>query len=375
MQPAESELIKRARQLVPILVERAQLCEQARQLPQETLDDFVNAGFYRICQPAAYGGYEMSPEVLFNVSMVLAQGCPSSAWCVCLVGVHNWELGLMDPQAARDMWEKDPDTRFSSSYAPFGKVEEKDGGYQLSGRWQWSSGSDHCNWVMLGGVLHLDNRPEPIAFLVPSDDYEVIDNWHVAGLKGTGSNDIVVKGAFIPAHRTHILRHPTKGAFASPIYNLPFGTIFALCLCAVTQGIAEGALSNYTAYLKKRKHAYDGASMAQDPFQLRRLSEVSATVHANRTRFHSVFRRLEAILETEPVISPKIQIEETWEAQVIANSNADQVTILMRASGGGAQRLDHPMQRYFRDINAGVAHAYLNADRGSLDYADVALKE
>lgn len=376
MTPTEAELIERAKALVPALAERAQACEDLRRLPAETLRDFEDAGFYEIAKPKAYGGYEMSPEVLFNVAMELARGCPSSAWCMCLIGVHNWEPGLMDPGAAEDLWGVDPQARFSSSYAPFGKIEQAPGGYNLSGHWEWSSGSDHCSWVMLGAMLPIDDGPpQQIAMLIPRQDYQVVDNWHVAGLKGTGSNDIVVENAFIPEHRTHRLAEPSKNGFNSPIYALPFGNVFALCLCAVTQGIAEAALENYTSYLRKRVHKYDGRAMATDPFQQRRLSEVAAEVHANRQRFHNVFHHLEAALESTPVVPMQVQVQETWETQVIAHHNADLVTKLMRGSGGGAQRLDHPMQRYFRDINAAVAHAFLNLDRGSLQFAEIMLKE
>jgi 3-hydroxy-9,10-secoandrosta-1,3,5(10)-triene-9,17-dione monooxygenase len=372
--PTESELIERARALVPVLAGRAQACEEARALSAETVADFQEAGFYRIAQPKAYGGFQMSPEVLFNVAIELARGCPSSAWCLCLIGVHNWEPGLMDPRAAQDLWSDDPHARYSSSYAPFGELERVEGGYRLHGRWEWSSGADHCSWVILGALLkNPEAAPVQIALLVPRSDYQIVDTWHVAGLKGTGSNDIVVESAFVPDHRTHRLLDPSRRAFSSPIYDLPFGNVFALCLCAVTQGIAEAALASYTGYLRERHHKYDGKAMAGDPFQQRRLSEVAAEVQANRQRFHSVFRQLEAAFDDAVTVPVPVQVEQTWETQVIAHRNADLVTTLMRASGGGAQRLGHPMQRYFRDVNAAVAHAFLNVDRGALQNAQVLL--
>ena len=279
----------------------------------------------------------------------------------------------MDPRAGQDLWGEDPTARYSSSYAPFGKIDKVKNGYRLSGRWEWSSGSDHCSWVMLGGILMVDDHPQQLAMLVPRADYQVIDNWHVAGLKGTGSNDILVEDAFVPEHRVHFLTAPSQGAYDASIYDLPFNNVFALCLCAVTQGIAEGALAAYTDYLRTRMHKYDGRPMATDPFQQRLLSEASAVIQSNRQRFHSVFRRLEAALVAEPVVPADIPTAELWETQVIAHLNADWVTRLMRASGGGAQRLSHPMQRYFRDINAAVAHAFLNADRGSMQFAKTAL--
>ncbi len=374
MNPTESELIERARALVPKLSERAASAETLGRLPDETVQDFQDAGFYDIAKPSAFGGYELSPEVLFRVSMELAWGCPSSAWCLCLIGVHNWEPGLMDSRAGEDLWADDPHALYSSSYAPFGEVTVVEGGYRLSGRWQWSSGSDHCSWVMLGGMLpEIQGRAEQIALLLPRTDYQIIDNWNVSGLKGTGSHDVWVDNAFVPEHRSHRLLAPSQGAFDSPIYDLPFGNIFALCLCAVTQGIAEAALHCYTEYLRDRVHKYDGQAMSLDPFQQRRLSEVAADVQANRLRFHQVFRVLEQALKTARNVPVDVQVAQSWETQSIAHRNADLVTILMRASGGGSFRLDHPMQRYFRDINAAVSHAFLSVDRGSLQYAKMRL--
>lgn len=377
--PTERELVEAAWSMVPTLKERAQSCEDAGRVPKQTIVDFERAGFYRIAQPRAFGGYEMSPEVLFTVAMVLARGCPSSAWCLCLIGVHNWEPGLMDEQAAEDLWADDQTVRYSSSYAPVGQIEVVEGGYRLSGHWEWSSGSNHCSWVMLGAMLpdadpESERPPMQIGLLLPSEEYQIVENWHVAGLKGTGSHDIVVNDAFVPEHRTHLLTASSKQAFGRGIYDLPFGNVFGLCLCAVTQGIAEGALESYQSYLMQRVHKYDGQAMAVDPFQQRRLSEAVVDIEANRARFHSIFRRLEAELEEAVTVPPARQIKENWELQSIAHRNADIVTTLMRASGGGAQRAGHSMQRYFRDINAAVAHAFLGIDRGSLQFSRSLLK-
>ena len=378
--PTEEELEAVAWELVPVLAERAKTCEELRQLPPETIADFERAGFYRISQPAEHGGYQMSPEVIFKVAMILARGCPSSAWCMALISVHNWEPGLMDARAAQDLWGEDQSVRYSSSYAPLGKATAVEGGYRLSGHWEWSSGSGHCTWVMLGALLPKSEDADPaspreqVALLVPSEDYEIIDTWHVSGLKGTGSNDIVVEDAFVPAHRVHRVSAASRRAFGGGIYNLPFANVFGLCLCAVTQGIAEGALEAYGDYLAQRVHKFDGKAMANDPFQQRKLSEATIEVRANRGRFHGVFRRLEDALKTKDAVPLHIQLQEIWETQFIAHRNADIVTTLMRSSGGGAHRLSHPMQRYFRDINAAVAHAYLGLDRGSLQFADAWLK-
>ncbi len=220
-------LIERARALVPVLAERALECEELRRVP-ETVQEFVAAGFYRILQPAKYGGYELSPMVLYEVAMELARGCPSSAWCAALIGIHNWEVGILDPRVAADLWGADPDARYSSSYAAMGRVETVEGGYRLAGRWAFSSGCDHCTWVMVGASgAERDGEPDPISLLVPRPDYEIEDTWHVAGLKGTGSKNIVVEDAFVPSYRVHhmldsyFMNDPGRETFTARCFSIP----------------------------------------------------------------------------------------------------------------------------------------------------------
>lgn len=374
--PGEAELLERARQLTPVLRERASRTEDNRALLPETLRDFINAGFYRILQPAKYGGYEMSPLTLFKVAMELAKGCPSSAWCMSLIAVHNWEIALIDPQCAEDIWGQDPDVRASSSYAPFGKVTPVEGGYRISGRWSWSSGSDHCSWVILGGVVPREGRDGPAdlrAFLIPRSDYEVVDVWHVLGLKGTGSNDIVVTDAFVPEHRTHQFVHsfmmadPGRAAFTSRNYKYPFGVIFAYSLSVVTLGMADGALEAFKADMKVRLGAYDGAKAMEEPFVRHRLAEADAIIRGLHARLEANFAEMDALIAAGEDFPLDLRVKNKWDAQWIAKEAMKAVELLFKASGARGIKLDSPMQRYFRDVHAASNHAFLNPDKGSLN--------
>jgi len=380
--PTEQQLIERSRKLVPVLRERAARTEELRRVPDETIADFVEAGFYRILQPAAYGGYEMSPLTLFRVVIELAKACPSSAWCLCLVTVHNWEASLMDPRAAEDLWGKDSSTRFSSSYAPFGKVTRVEGGYRLSGRWSWSSGADHCSWAILGGVVPGQSptgMPDVRAFLVPRPDYRVEDVWHVLGLKGTGSNDIIVDDVFVPEHRTHQFAHsfmmadPGRAKFTSRNYKYPFGVIFAYSLSIVTIGMAEGALQAFEADMKTRLAAYDGAKAMEDPFVRHRIAEADAIIRGLRARLEANFAEMDAIIDGGGEFALDLRVRNKWDAQWIAKEAQRAVDLLFKASGARGLRLDSPMQRYFRDVHAASNHAFLNADKGSLNAGFVAM--
>ncbi|NWH07457.1 MAG: acyl-CoA dehydrogenase family protein [Alphaproteobacteria bacterium] len=374
--PTEAELLERARKLAPVLRERAQRTEDARQMLPETVADFVDAGFYRILQPRKYGGYELPPMTLFRVVIELAKGCPSSAWCLCLVTVHNWEASLMDPKAAEDLWGKDPDARISSSYAPSGKITRVDGGFRLSGRWSWSSGADHCSWVILGGIVPAAEgatMPDVRAFLVKRPDYKVIDVWNVIGLKGTGSNDIVVENAFVPEHLTHQFAHsfmmtdPGRATFTSRNYKYPFGVVFAYSLSIVTIGMAEGALETFREDMKARLAAYDGAKAMEDPFVRHRLAEAEAIVRGLRMRLETNFAEMDRLIDAGAEFPMALRVKNKWDAQWIAKEAQKAVELLFKASGARGLKLESPMQRYFRDVHAASNHAFLNPDKGSLN--------
>lgn len=369
-------LLKKARDLVPVLASRAQACEALRRVPDDTIADFEAAGFYRISQPKEYGGYELSPLVLFEVAMELARGCPSSGWCLCLVGVHNWEMGILDPAISEDIWREDPSARISSSYAPFGRAVRVTGGYEVSGRWPWSSGCDHCSWVNVG--VRGEDMP-PCSLLIPRADYEIDDTWFVAGLKGTGSKDVVVDGAFVPAHRIHnsalsfLMQDPGRAHFTAPCYRYPFGTVFAYCLASVTQGIAEGALITVEDAMRQKIHAYDGSKLSEDPYVLQRLADARHRIDLNRRAIVDAFEEMDAELASTGELRIESRAKLKWRAQRLSHDNAAAVTDLMKVGGGSAMRLNHPLQRYFRDIHTATNHAFLNADRGARSMGSVQL--
>jgi len=379
--PSEAELIARAKKLAPAIAARADACEELRRVPDETVRDFEQAGFYRIVQPKRYGGYEMSPRVLFRVAMEIARACPSSAWCLCVVGIHNWELALLGSRAAQDVWGTDASTRISSSYAPFGKVERADGGFVLSGRWQWSSGCDHCSWVFLGGRVPTipGEPPDQRAFLVPRADYRIEDDWHVIGLKGTGSKEIVVERAFVPEYRTHkfseafLMQEPGRKEFGSSAYRYPFGLTFSYCLASVLLGMADGAVDLFCGQMQTHRDSYSNAASIADPFVRQRVAEASAIVRGLHARLDANYAEIDALLDRGESIPVSLRVSNKWDAQVIGRDSMRAIDLLFKASGGRGIRLSNPMQRFFRDAIAGSNHAFLNADKGSLNAGLVAM--
>jgi 3-hydroxy-9,10-secoandrosta-1,3,5(10)-triene-9,17-dione monooxygenase len=221
--------------------------------------------------------------------------------------------------------------------------------------------------------------PDQRAFLVPREDYEVVDVWNVIGLCGTGSNDIVVKDAFVPEHRAHQFVHsfmmtdPGREAFTSRNYKYPFGVIFAYSLSIVTIGMADGALEAFREDMKVRLGAYDGAKAMEDPFVRHRLAEAEAIIRGLHMRLEGNFAELDGYIDRGEEIPLDLRVRAKWDAQWIAKESQKAVELLFKASGARGLKVDSPMQRYFRDVHAASNHAFLNADKGSLNAGQVGL--
>ena len=177
----EIELIARARRLVPALRERAERADREGKVPDETIREMQEAGLFRALQPKQWDGYEVDPRTFFEIQMTLAEGCMSTAWIYGVMGVHPWQLARYPVEAQQDVWGEDTSTLISSTYMPVAKVTPVEGGYRISGRWGFSSGSEHCQWGLLGGILPADGDlpVEHGTFLVPRSANRIEKNWAV----------------------------------------------------------------------------------------------------------------------------------------------------------------------------------------------------
>src|SRR6266540_3817642 len=197
-------VVEAVRELLPGLRERAQETEDARRVPGESVKALRQTGFFKLLQPSRYAGLEAHPVAFYQAVRLVASACGSTGWVASVLGCHPWQLGLFDDRAQAEVWGEDDDTLVSSSYAPMGRATPVDGGFTFKGRWSFSSGCDHAGWVFLGGlVLGEDGAPTDFrTFLLPRQDYQIVDVWDTIGLRGTGSNDIIVDDVFVPNYRS-----------------------------------------------------------------------------------------------------------------------------------------------------------------------------
>jgi 3-hydroxy-9,10-secoandrosta-1,3,5(10)-triene-9,17-dione monooxygenase len=367
--------LDRVRAVLPALRERASRAERLRRLPDETLADFQKAGLFRALQPKRYDGYELDPATFYRAVIEVGTVCGSSAWILGVIGVHNWHLAIFPPEAQEEVWGEDTDVQLSTSLAPTGTVERVAGGFRLKGRWSFSSGCDFCHWAVLGGLVpsaEAGRAPEARVFLVPRSDYRIDDNWHVVGLCGTGSKDLLVADAFVPEYRTHSyedafhLRHPGAAVNAAPLYRLPWGLIFPYGITAPAIGVALGALATFREQSGRRLNLRDQSRLVEDPFIQFRLAEAAAEIDAARDRLLRNFAEMMRLARAGAEIPLADRARYRWDAGQAMAWSVRAVDRLFEASGGRGIFLDNPIQRAWRDVHAMRAHAGNNPERAAL---------
>jgi 3-hydroxy-9,10-secoandrosta-1,3,5(10)-triene-9,17-dione monooxygenase len=360
------------RELLPVLRDRAQEAEDRRAISTETVKSLSATGFFRLLQPARFGGYEADPMTFFGCVRDIAAACGSTGWVASVIGVHNWQMALFPDQAQQDVWGDDPGTLMSSSYAPTGRITPVDGGYRVSGRWSFSSGSDHASWVLLGGIVPGDgDTPADFrTFLIPAADYTIEDVWHTIGLRGTGSNDIVVKDVFVPAYRSLSFGDtarcvcPGQELNTAPLYRIPYGSIFPNTITTPIIGMATGAYDAHVTYMRERvRAAYAGVRAAEDPYSQVRVARAAADVDAAWLALTADMNELMTLVTAGERLPMRLRLRVRRD-QVRGTELAIQaVDRLFENSGGRAIYTSHPMQRYWRDAHAGRVHAINDPER------------
>lgn len=368
----QTDVESRVQALLPGIAERAQATDEARRVPVETITELVDAGVFRLLQPKRYGGAEAEPTTFFRVVRAIAGACGSTGWVASVVGVHPWQLGLFPEAAQDDVWGADPGALVSSSYAPVGRLTRVEGGYELSGRWSFSSGCDHTGWTLLGAlVVGLEGRPvDFLTVLVPRSDYVVHDVWDVMGLRGTGSNDIDVQRAFVPEHR--VLRNyehaqltgPGQRVNPGPLYRLPFGAVFTTTVTAPLIGAVQGCYEYYVATMRDRvRLSLGGGRFAEDPFAQVAVARVASEIDAATLQTDRNIDALYRAAASGGSIPMELRLR-TRRDQVRATERSLQaVDLLFKTAGGNSLRRGNPIERAWRDVHAGSVHVANDAER------------
>ena len=376
--PSPAEIYRRADALIPVLAGRAQRCEELRRCPPETIDDLEQAGLLQICRPARYGGYEYAWDVLSEVNRILARGCGSQAWVANVLNDHTQLVGAFSLEAQEEIWGKNPRIRTSASVAPSGRAKRAAGGALLSGKFGFASGIDYADWLICGAFLEEDGKsPAWWDFLVPKASVTVIDDWHVAGLAGTGSKSFVVDDVLIPPHRFQDHIHSDDGTGPgtainrASVFRTPRASVAALGFTALAVGIAEAFLATYLAHTRARNSR--GLAVAEFGSTQIGLAKATGQIEGAAAHMTAALRHWVDRMEAGGQLDAHEKLKARFEAAFIARQCLDAVQALFAASGGHAIFNDNPLQRQLRDLIAVCTHRGLYLDESGLNYGRSAL--
>jgi 3-hydroxy-9,10-secoandrosta-1,3,5(10)-triene-9,17-dione monooxygenase len=380
---AYAAMIDRAKALIPRLRERASRTEELRRLPPETERELHESGLFRIVQPKRVGGSEFDYVALVDCADVIGQADASVAWNLANLASHHWMLGMFDKRAQDLVWNKDVNALIASSFIfPAGRARKVDGGYVLRGSWPFSSGVDSCEWNMLASVVSSDDEADGIEyriFLLNKSDYKIIDTWNATGLRGTGSNDVEVKDAFVAQPMTLAVSDldggPTPGSAVNPnaLYALPVFSLFPYVLSGVALGNAQACLDDYVDIARHRASTYNRAKIGDLQSTQIKIAEASAKIDAARLIMRSTC--IETMADARRGYIPDIaaKTKSRRDGAFAVNLCTEAVSLLFAASGARGLFTTGVLQRQFRDAHAINSHIAFNFDAAGTNYGRVAL--
>lgn len=364
--PSPEELLARVDELIPRLRDRAEETERLRRLPDDTMEELRAAGVFRILAPKAVGGFGMGMDTYASVIRHLARGCASTAWTVGHLAEHVWMLARWPRRVQQEVFADGPAPMAAATGAPLGMAERVPGGYSISGRWSFASGVMHSEWALLA-VHDGDAR---LQCLVPVSELELLDVWHTAGLRGTGSNDLRARALFVPDYRTldwsllAAADNPGSKIHPDPIIHTPVATLLNMVAPAAALGAAEYAVELFRERMMVRNVKNTAENrQADSPLAQARFSQAYGLLSTARLHWEEAIRMVAASHERR--LPPQTDEERAAYRLALALSgaaSAEAVQLVASGSGGSIHRLAHPLQRIQRDVNVLLNHPTLSID-------------
>jgi alkylation response protein AidB-like acyl-CoA dehydrogenase len=338
--------------------ERADEIEAARRLPADLLDELAGAGLFRMLVPESHGGLGTDFPTSVEVLRSIARADGATGWSL-MIGTETPQLlALLDRSAFDELYAGGPDLVVGGAFAPKGMAQPVEGGYRVSGRWGFASGCEHSDWLFGNCVVPPadgDGPPSLLCALLPRDEWEIVDTWHTAGLRGTGSHDIAVTDHFVPAAHTFDLFGGTP-CFAAQGFTAPL-LQFSMHIGAVALGIAEGAHEEVVELARTGKaRLYGRSKMVESELFQHRLGRAEADLRAAAALLDSQVReywRLAGEGSVTPPLLDRVLQAVAW----VVDTSATVVDACYRAGGGSAIYAASPLQRRLRDIHTLTQHA------------------
>jgi alkylation response protein AidB-like acyl-CoA dehydrogenase len=373
-------LVAAAKGMIPMLRSRGQEISATRRVPDDVFRLLKDAGLMQLMRPHKYGGPEIGPDVLFQITRELSKGDGSTAWVYAVTNSHDHFISFY-PESVQDTYWASAKPLSASSYIPVGKAAPAEGGFRLSGKWGWSSGIENSGWVVVGAIVGMlpGDRPAPDLrfFLLPESDYKVLDDWHVLGLCGTGSKTVVIEDVFVPNERIlsneDIKNGTTPGGkvHAHPLYRASAWPLFGFCITAPAVGLVQGAYDIILEQVQARAAKPDHMFEARKTAGFMKLSEVSAQIDAATLLYDRGLTETARLLDAGQPLPVELKArnrrDQTYGTALLRQAMA---TLIAMTGGSGMLESNH-IQRAFRDLQTLSAHPGGNWEVASIGYGSV----
>jgi len=368
MNSSSEEISRRIAAIAPILAENAEACVRARSVVPASMQAMIEAGLFRIVQPAKVGGYELDLRIQYDAVTAVSQICPSSGWILMVMGAHHFCLGAWPEQAQQQVFGGKTDGLVSGTLAWQGKARQVDGGYRVDGRWQFCSGVDRSTWVILG-CADAESGGPGVHVVVPRDQIVIDDTWYVLGMEGTGSKDVIAKDLFVPADMAVDTRELMKGSsphtlcHRTNLFRVSADSILSGSVPAAILGSAKFALEKFIERTRERRAIVTGARKAEHgPTQLR-LAESMAEVQCAELLVRDAAELMGAVGQSgEGATDMGYRARVKWQAAYAAELCRRAVSRLFAGSGAHGVYHSSLLQAAFRNVNVGAQHASIDFD-------------
>lgn len=365
-----------ARSIVPEIAKTSIASEHARRLDPAAVLAMREAGLNRLLVPKRHGGLELPIRAQLLTCRETAHGCSATSWVQMVCGAHDFVLGGFPEECLREVYADGPDVLVPGTLSPQGTVRRVPGGWSLEGRWQFCSGVDLSPWIMIGSrQADAESDPDPwgaVHVIVPAQDVEIDDTWHVLGMRGTGSKDVVANGAFVPLHRsmaTVPLFIGLSPHTPSAVYRLPVLPVLASMVAASVLGMAERGYEAFIERTRVRQDVYVGGAKSASSGIQRRVAEARAELDAAARLLEAICDRLDARMhEDRPPISHAERVRMRWDAAYLVELCRRAIERLFAAAGAHSVYDASELQRVHRDLNTAGHHAIADFD-GSAELA------
>jgi 3-hydroxy-9,10-secoandrosta-1,3,5(10)-triene-9,17-dione monooxygenase len=350
-------LVDKARDLHDFIASHREENEKNRRVSDEVMDALKESGIIRGLQSVNYGGLEVHPAEWYQAMVEVSSACPSTGWLVGILGVHPFEFAQMSIEMQDELYRDDPNTLVSSSYAPQSQITRVPGGFRIKGQHRTSSGVDHAQWVVVGGVIP-DEAPETgrRTFVIPMKDVRVVDDWFVVGLSGTGSKSIAFDDIFVPDHRSASRKDlmdstgPGMAINDRPLFHIPHGAVYGSAGAGPAVGVAKAAYREYLKQIATYTTRRTGQNKAEDPLTHLRIGDAQSLIEAAESRTVWAYNDMYAKAVAGEEITLPDRAHYSWRMAQAADDCVTAVRRLFESRGASAVFLNNPLQAYYRDI-------------------------